>query len=58
MARQAIKSYAIDPAHTNDSHAIDRARKNRLRIVIPTAHTNDLIACRAIASDVRWVVFI
>ena len=33
MARQAIKSYAIDPAHTNDSHAIDRARSNRLRIV-------------------------
>ena len=33
MARQAIKSYAIDPAHTNDSHAIDRAQSNRLRIV-------------------------
>ena len=31
--RQAMKSYAIDPAHTNDSHAIDRARSNRLRIV-------------------------
>ena len=33
MTRQAIKSYAIDPAHTTDSHAIDRARSNRLRIV-------------------------
>ena len=33
MARQAIKSYAIDPAHTYDSHVIDRARSNRLRIV-------------------------
>ena len=33
MARQAIKSYAIDTAHTNDSHAIDRARSNRLLIV-------------------------
>ena len=33
MARQAIKSYAIDPAHTNDSHAIDRAQSDRLRIV-------------------------
>ena len=26
MAQQAIKSYAIDPAHTNYSHAIDRAK--------------------------------
>ena len=33
MVRQAIKSYAIDTAHTNDSHAIDQARSNRLRIV-------------------------
>ena len=33
MARQVIKSYAIDPAHTNDSHAIDQARSNGLRIV-------------------------
>ena len=33
MARQAIKSYAIHPAHTNDLHAIDRARSNRLKIV-------------------------
>ena len=33
MAWQAIKSYAIDPAHTNDSHAIDRAWSNRLQIV-------------------------
>ena len=33
MARQAIKSNAIDPAHTNDSHAIDRAWSNRLQIV-------------------------
>ena len=30
MARQAIKSYAIDPAHTNDSHAIERARSKSL----------------------------
>ena len=33
MAWQAIKWYVIDPAHTNDSHAIDRAGLNRLRIV-------------------------
>ena len=33
MARQAIQLYAIDPAHINDSQAIDRAPSNRLRIV-------------------------
>ena len=33
IARQAMKSYAIDLAHTNDSHAIDRARSYRLEII-------------------------
>ena len=59
MAQQAIKSYAIDPAHTNDSHAIDRARSNRLRIVsvcggydrvdLPTVGLNEA-ACAVDAS--------
>ena len=29
MTRQAIKSYVIDPALTNDSHTIDRVQSNR-----------------------------
>ena len=45
MARQAIKSYAIDPAHTNDSHAIDRARHIILKVIIPDLNLDQPSIC-------------